>query len=157
MSSSTVDIPADAVIRAPAESIFAVIVDVDGQSRWLTKSSSFRGTTAVSSNQFALGTTYREPGPLGVRNGRVVEYERPTRIAFHQPMTLRFGLGTIDVTMRYTLEPGPQATTHVRRLVTIGIPRSLRLLRPVIVREFRAESARTLRALKAYCDGRTTG
>jgi hypothetical protein len=42
--------------------------------------------------------------------------------------------------------------THVARVVTLGVPRSLRLARPVLVRAFRAESGRTLLALKA-CAG----
>ena len=98
-----------------------------------------------------LGTTYREPGPLGVRNGTVSELERPTRITFHQPMTLKLGLGTIDVVLRLTLTPRGEST-HVRRVVTFDIPRSLRLVQPLIVLGFRRENARTLRALKAHAD-----
>jgi hypothetical protein len=99
-----------------------------------------------------LGTTYREPGPLGVRDGVVAEYERPTRITFHQPMTMRFLLGTVDVVMRYTLTPGPQST-RVRREVTLGIPwRPVKLLQPIVVHAFRTESARTLDKLKQHAD-----
>ena len=68
-----------------------------------------------------LGTTYREPGALGVRNGEVVEFERPTHVAFRQPMTGRLHTGTIDVLMAYTLTPSG-AFTHVHRLVTIDCP-----------------------------------
>lgn len=53
--------------------------------------------------------------------------------------------------MRYTLTPGA-ASTHVHRVVTIEIPRSLRLFQPLIVRAFAHESRRTLLALKAYAD-----
>ena len=42
--------------------------------------------------------------------------------------------------------------TRVARVVTLTIPPSLRLVQPVLVRAFRAESARTLMALKAYAD-----
>jgi hypothetical protein len=145
------DIPAAADIHCPAGTIFDLIVDLRGQRRWLTRSSSFRGTEDVSENPVRIGSTYREPGPLGVRNGTVTEFERPAKITFHQPMTLRLQLGTIDVTMRYTLDQQAE-TTHVERHVTLGIPRSLRLLQPVVVGAFRGESARTLRALKAYAD-----
>jgi hypothetical protein len=98
-----------------------------------------------------LGTTYREPGPLGVRHGMVTELERPASITFHQPMTLKSGLGTVDVVMRYALAPRG-ASTVVSRVVTVGIPRRLRLVTPVLRFAFRRESARTLRALKAYAD-----
>jgi uncharacterized protein YndB with AHSA1/START domain len=77
-----IDIPSEADIQYPAEKIFDVIIDFRGQDRWLTKSSAFRGTTEISSHPVALGTTYREPGPFGVRNGTVVECERPAKITF---------------------------------------------------------------------------
>jgi uncharacterized protein YndB with AHSA1/START domain len=146
-----IELPCAADIRSSAETIFDLIVDFGGQERWLGKSSAFRGTREISSNPVVLGTTYREPGPLGVRNGVVVEFERPTRVAFHQPMTGRLHTGTIDVLMGYTLTPGA-ASTQVRRLVTIDVPVSLRLFQPILVRAFAHESRRTLVALKAYAD-----
>lgn len=146
-----IELPSDADIDASPQAVFDVISDVGGQDRWLTRSSAFRGTTELSANPVTLGTTYREPGPLGVRNGTVVEYERPGRIAFRQPMTIRLGLGTIEIVMRYSLTVRG-ATTHVRRTVTIGVPWPLRIVQPLVVRAFRIESARTLMALKTYCD-----
>jgi triacylglycerol esterase/lipase EstA (alpha/beta hydrolase family) len=66
-------------------------------------------------------------------------------------MTLKLRAGTLDVTVRYTLSAANGAT-HVRRVVTLGIPRSLALVKPLLAQQFRAESARTLLALKAYAD-----
>ena len=143
--------PSEADIRCPAETVFDLIIDFRGQDRWLTGSSAFHGTTQISSNPVALGTTYREPGPFGVRNGTVTEFERPTKITFHQPMTVKARAGVVDVVVRYTLTPQGGAT-HVRRLVTLGIPWSLKLVQPLVVRAFEVESARTLLALKAYAD-----
>jgi hypothetical protein len=156
----TIDIPCQADIHGPAEQIFDLIMDFRGQDRWLPRSLAFRGTTQISSDPVTLGTTYREPGPLGVLNGEVTEVERPAKVTFRQPMTLRLRAGILDVTLRYTLTPltpltppsGP-GPTHVTRVVTLAIPGSLGLLRPVIVRSIRTESARTLMALKAYVDG----
>jgi uncharacterized protein YndB with AHSA1/START domain len=146
-------IPVEADIRCPAEQIFDLITDFGGQDRWLSKSSAFRGTTAISSDRVTLGTTYREPGPFGVRNGTVTEFERPATITFHQPMTMRLHTGTVDVILRYALMPDSAAgVTHVARVVTLTIPPSLRLVQPVLVRAFRVESTRTLTALKAYAD-----
>jgi len=144
-------IPAQASIHCPAETIFDVIVDFNGQDRWLTTSSAFRGTTQVSSDPVTLGTTYTEPGPFGVRNGTVTEFERPTKITFHQPMTMRLRAGVIEVTLRYTLTPSG-GSTRVTRVVTMDVPRTLALVQPILVRAFRAESARTLAALKTYAD-----
>src|ERR1700682_3388586 len=119
--------------------------------RWLKRSSAFFGTVDVSLTPLALVTTYRESGPFGVRNGAVTEFERPTKITFHQPMTLKVRLGTLDATVRYTLTPRA-GSTHVKRVVTLGIPWPLRLFQPLVAREFRVESARTLLALKTYAD-----
>ena len=146
-----VEMSSDADIHCRTETIFDLITDFRGQDRWLGESSAFRGTDQISSNPVTLGTTYREPGPFGVRNGTVTEFERPTKITFHQPMTMRFGLGIIDVTTRYALTQA-ETTTHVRRAVTITIPWTLKAFRPLLAREFRVESARTLRALKDYAD-----
>jgi len=146
-----VEMPSEADILCSSDAIFDLITDFGGQHRWLTKSSAFRGTANISANPVTLGTTYREPGPFGVRNGTVTEFERPTKITFHQPMTMKLNSGTLDVTVRYTLTPGV-GSTHVRRVVTLGIPWSLRLFQPLLKREFRVESGRTLLALKAYAD-----
>jgi uncharacterized protein YndB with AHSA1/START domain len=145
------EIGCEADIRCPAETIFDVIIDFRGQDRWLTRSSAFHGTTEISSDPVTLGTTYREPGPFGVRHGEVTEFERPVKIAFHQPMTMRLHAGTVDVTLRYRLMPGAEST-RVTRVVTLGIPWSLRLAQPVLVWAFWTESRRTLAALKAYAD-----
>lgn len=148
-----IEIPSEADIQCSAEQIFAVIIDFRGQDRWLSPSSAFHGTTDISSNPVTLGTTYREPGPFGVRYGTVTEFKRPTTIVFHQPMTMKLHLGTLDVLLRYTLTPQTEAaSTHVRRIVTLGIPWPLKLIQPLLVREFRRESGRTLLALKAYAD-----
>jgi uncharacterized protein YndB with AHSA1/START domain len=145
------EIRSEADIRRPAEKIFDLIIDLRGQDRWLAKSFAYHGTTEISSNPVTLGTTYREPGPAGVRHGEITELERPRKVTFHQPMTMQLRAGTIDVTVRYTLAP-EGASTHVTRLVTLRIPWSLRLVQPLLVHAFRAESKRTLLALKVYAD-----
>ncbi len=143
----------DADIDGPAERVFNLIVDLGGQDGWLSRSSSFRGTTVLSPGPVALGTRYRESDPFGVRNGTVTEFEPAAKVTFRQPMTLRLHAGTIDVTVAYTLTPAA-GSTHVTRIVTLGIPRSLRLARPLLIRAFRQESTRTLLALKAHAGQR---
>jgi len=145
----------EADIGCPAEKVFDLITDFGGQDRWLAPSSSFRGTTVLTSGPVALGTRYRESEPFGVRNGSVTEFERPARVTFHQPMTIRLHAGTIDVTVRYTLTPDA-GSTHVTRMVTLGIPWPLKLFQPVLAGAFKKESSRTLLALKAYV-GQQTG
>ena len=141
----------EADIGCPIEKVFDLITDFGGQDRWLTPSSSFRGTAVLSRGPVALGTTYRESEPFGVRNGTVTEFDRPAKVTFHQPMTIRLHAGTIDVTVRYTLT-STAGSTHVTRVVTLGIPWSLKLFQPALVSAFGKESRRTLLALKAYAD-----
>jgi uncharacterized protein YndB with AHSA1/START domain len=141
----------EADIGCPAEKVFDLITDFGGQNRWLAPSSSFRGTAVLSPGPVALGTTYRESEPFGVRNGTVTEFDRPAKVTFHQPMTIKLRAGTIDVTVRYTLT-STAGQTHVTRVVTLGIPWSLKLFQPALVSAFRKESRRTLLALKAYAD-----
>lgn len=150
-----IELPSEADIECSAEQVFDLITDFDGYSRWLTTSSNYRGTHEISTNPVRLGTTYREAGPFGVRSGRVTEFERPTRIVFHQPMTMKFGAGVIDITVTYTLTPGV-AATHVRRVVLVRLPWQLKPFRAVVLPPFRTESARTLAALKAYADQHPT-
>lgn len=147
-----IEIPSEADIQCAAETIFDVIADFRGQDRWLTKSAVFRGTGEISSDPVTLGTTYREAGPAGARNGTVTELERPTKLTCHQPLTMPLRLGTVDATLRYTLAATGSESTHVKRVVTLVIPGSLRLLQPLLVRTYRRESRRTLLALKAYAE-----
>jgi uncharacterized protein YndB with AHSA1/START domain len=146
-----VELACDAEIRCPAETIFDLIADFRGQDRWLSKSAAYRGTREISSHPVTIGTTYREPGPMGVRHGTVIELERPTTLAVHQPMTMRFGLGTMDIVSRYTLTPRGDST-YVRRTVTLDLPLALRLVKPAVLPQIQFESRRTLRALKAHAE-----
>ena len=141
----------DEDIRCPPEELFDVIVDLRAQDRWLGKSSAFRGTEQISHGPVTLGTAYREPGPLAVRNGTVTELDRPRSVTFHQPMTLRLGLGTIDIVLRYSLLSGPDST-RVTRHLTLRIPGLLRPLQPLLLQSFKAENRRVLSALKAYAE-----
>src|SRR4051794_11926213 len=132
------EIPCEAEIQSPADRIFDLITDLRGQDRWLPHSSSFRGTIEISDNPVTLGTTYCEREPMGVRNGTVTEFERPTKIAFHQPMKMRTGLGTMDIVLTYTLDPR-NGSTRVKRVSTISLPWQMKLVQPIVVRTFRRE------------------
>lgn len=146
------EIRQEADIAASAEKIFGAIVDFRGYDRWLARSEVFAGITDISSEPIALGTTWAEPGPNGERRGRVTRFERPTRVTFHQPMLLRPRLlGTIDITVDVVLDTRSNAV-RVSRVVSIRIPWQLKLVQPLVVRRFRAESGRTLLALKAFAE-----
>ncbi len=143
------DIASEENVRCRVERIFDVISDLGGQDRWLAKPVAFRGITDISPDSVEF-TTFCELGPLGVRQGTVVtEYDRPSKITFCEPMSLR--AGKIDITVCYTLTPS-DGSTRVERVVTIRVPWQLKLLQPLMVRAIRANSRRTLLALRAYCE-----
>ena len=142
-------------IQAPAEKVFDAIVDLRAYNDWLTPSSSYPGTTEISSDPVALGTTYVESGPKGVRRGEVTEFDRPTRVTFHQPMSLKPGfLGSLDIDVRYALTPAGEST-NLRRVVTLKSGWPAKLVQPLIVRQFRAEIERTLAAMKELLEDRS--
>jgi uncharacterized protein YndB with AHSA1/START domain len=58
-------------VAANIERVFMLLAELRDYDRWLPRSSAFKGTSEISDGPIALGTTYVEPGPLGVRHGRV--------------------------------------------------------------------------------------
>jgi uncharacterized protein YndB with AHSA1/START domain len=144
----------DTEASCTADAVFATIVDLRGYDRWLTRSSAYKGTTEVSADPMGVGTTYVESSPTGVRRGTVTEYEPPTLVTFHQPMTMkpRF-FGTIDIHVTYQLTPGTDSV-HIERIVRLSLSRPLRAVKPLVLPQFRAESERTLLALKAFAETR---
>ena len=147
-----VEIVLETEIHAPAEAVFAAIVDLRGYRRWLGSSAAYAGTTDISTDPVVAGTTYVESGPSGVRHGTVTELRAPSRVSFHQPMTMKPRLlGVIDIDVTYTLDPAP-AGVRVGRVVTLVINWPLRLVQPLVVAQFRREGQRTMRALKAFAE-----
>jgi uncharacterized protein YndB with AHSA1/START domain len=101
-------------VNCTADTIFAVIVDLRGYDRWLTPSTAYAGTTDVSADPINAGTTYVESGPGGVRHGTITEFQPPTGVVFHQPMTLKpRPLRIINIHVRYTLTQRQPRSTWV--------------------------------------------
>jgi uncharacterized protein YndB with AHSA1/START domain len=152
MSAQTITLVLESDIRGSAEAVFDTITDLRGYGRWLGSSTAYAGTTEISSDPVAAGTTYVEPSSSGVRRGMVTELERPARVTFHQPMTMKPKfLGVIDIHVTYTLTPAAEGV-HLRRVVSLDLSRPLRLLRPVVVPRFRHENERTMQALKEFVE-----
>lgn len=144
------DIPSEENMCCQVERIFDALKDLGGRHRWLAKSVPFRDITDISPHSVEFGTTHCVAGPLGgVRQERITEYDRPSKITFCEPMRLR--VGTIDITVCYTLTPS-DGSTRVERVATIRLHWPLKLLQPLMVRAIRANSRRTLLALRAYCE-----
>jgi uncharacterized protein YndB with AHSA1/START domain len=145
-----VELVFEADVARPVETVFDALVDLPGYGKWLDSSSAYAGTTEVSTDPVAAGTTYTERSPSGTRHGTVSEFDRPSLVTFHQPMTMRPRLlGVIDIHVSYTLAPTPTGT-HVTRVVRLTLPWQLRLAQPLVLHQFDSESRRTMDALAAF-------
>ncbi len=138
-------------IDGSSQTIFALIADLTRYDRWLPRSRAFGTVTQVSSMPVGLGTTYVDTGPSGAMHGSVTEYHPPTRIAFRQSMPVKLLLfaGTLEMHIRYTLEPVGQAT-RVNRDVIFQLPGILKVAQLIIVATIRRESERLLQVMKRW-------
>jgi uncharacterized protein YndB with AHSA1/START domain len=141
------------LINGSAETIFALLADLEHYDRWLPGSKAFGGITDITPLPIALGTTYIDAGPSGIRHGKVIEYNPPKRISFHQPMQIRQGplRGTIDIHLYQTLEQVEQ-TTRVNRDLKLDIQGLLKVVQPLVISSFRKENERMLQILKQYVE-----
>ncbi len=144
-----IEIHHETEIHGTADTIFGAIVDLRGYDRWLSRSTAFPGITDISADPITAGTTYVESEPRGVRRGTITEFQPPTRVTFHQLMTMKpTPLGIIEIDVTYTLTP-TEESIHLGRVATVKIHWPLKLVQPLVVRQFRREGERTLLALKA--------
>lgn len=120
--------------------------------RWLPRSAAFKGTTEISAGPIAVGTTYVERGPLGIRHGRLTELERPTRLNFEQPMTMRPRLfGVIGIRVFHTLTPGIDSV-HLLRRIELSPQGLVKLAVPLVLNTFRAENQRMIAILQKFAE-----
>ena len=142
----------DIDIRAAPERVFSLLAELRDYDRWLPGSSAFRGTHRISEGPISVGTTYVEPGPFGVRHGKVTEFDPPRLLAFEQPMTMRPSVfGVIGIRLRMTLTPGGDMV-HVRRELQLDPRGPVKLLMPAVLPAFRGENVRMMKTLKAYAE-----
>jgi uncharacterized protein YndB with AHSA1/START domain len=142
----------EADIRASAERVFSLLARLRDYDRWLPRSSSFKGTNNISEGPIGVGTTYTEPGPFGVRHGKVTEFVPPTRLSFEQPMTMKpQALGVIGIRLSHTLTPGVDSV-HLLRALQIEPQGPVKFALPFVMLAFRAENARMIKTLKAFAE-----
>jgi uncharacterized protein YndB with AHSA1/START domain len=141
-------------INAPAQKVFDVVTDLQSYSKWLPDSTAFKGTTKVSDTPVKLGTTYVESSPGGVRSGKVLEFERPSKVVFHQPMKLNSaseGLA-IDIKVEVILKEKGEGVTTVERNVYLGYPEPLQELKATFDKGASEEGARVMDLLKKHVE-----
>jgi uncharacterized protein YndB with AHSA1/START domain len=143
-------------IEGPCETIFELIADITQYDRWLPRSSAFGAVTQVSPMPVGLGTTYIDQGPSGTMKGSIADYQPPTRITFQQSMPVKLLVisGTLELHIRYSLEPVGQATC-VNRDVTFHLPGVLKVAQPIIASTVRKESERLLQVMKRTVEKQT--
>ena len=142
----------EADIRASAERVFSLLAELRDYDRWLPRSSSFKGTNNISEGPIGVGTTYIEPGPFGVRHGKVTEFVPPTRLSFEQPMTMKpQALGVVGIRLSHTLTPGVDSV-HLLRALQIEPQGPVKFALPFVMLAFRAENARMIKTLKAFAE-----
>jgi uncharacterized protein YndB with AHSA1/START domain len=141
------------LINGSAETIFALLADLEHYDRWLPGSAEFGSIIEIAPLPVGLGTTYIDAGPSGVRHGTVTEFDPPRHLSFHQPMLVKRGMvrGTIDIHVRQNLEPEDQMMRLTRDL-TLNIHGLLKAVQPVVIAGFRRENERMLRILKQYVE-----
>ena len=141
-------------IRASAERVFGLLVELREYDRWLPRSAAFRGTSQISDGPIREGTTYLEDSPSGVRRGRVTRLLRPTQLDFEQPMHLKPRiLGQIGIRLFHTLTPTTDGV-HVLRRLELSPRGPMRAVMPLVVRAFRAENQRMLEILRNVAETR---
>jgi len=139
-------------IQRNKETIYALLIDLQGYPSWLSASSLYRAPLETSDNPIQIGTTYRDNG----LHGRVTELVPESRITFMQTTQLKLlGLpGGLDIQIHYALEPSDNLSTQVIRDVTIKTHGVLLFVQPVLLRAIRKENERILQRLKWYLEAR---
>jgi uncharacterized protein YndB with AHSA1/START domain len=147
-----VELKFEADIHASAERVFSLLADLRDYDRWLPRSSAFHGTVTISEGPIAVGTTYVEPGPFGTRHGIVTAMDRPTLLAFEQPMTLKpRALGVIGIKLQHILTPDG-ASVHLMRSLELLPQGPVNLFMPLLAGMFRTENERMMQTLKRYAE-----
>lgn len=144
--------PATSILEfnAPASKIFDVVVDLQSYSQWLPTSPSFPGITSISESPVRLGTTYIESTPSGIRHGKVIEFSRPEKVVFHQPMQLNNAPEgvLVDITVEVLFREKTKEVTEVERNVYLGFPEELKDLKEIFEKGAGVEGARVVQELK---------
>ena len=152
MASSEVRFESTVVIDAPIEDVFDRLADLSSYARWMHHDGLFRRCTLTSDPPVRLGTTYADATRMGTFDGEVVEYVRPTRLAFRE--TLRwFGRPVSEARTEYTLE-ADGGSTVVRHVAVGELFTWMRAMKPGAAWMADRERPRTLRSLGRSLEGR---
>lgn len=146
----------ETLIEQERERVFDILIDLRNYGAWLPRSVVFRGTTSISPGPIRVGTTYREASLWGIRRGVIAALDRPDRVSYRQPMTLRPAwIGVIDVQIDDRLADVRSATRLTRQL-SLRFQGPVRHFKDAVARAFRTEVERTHASLKMYAEAPST-
>jgi uncharacterized protein YndB with AHSA1/START domain len=138
----------DRTIERPIEDVFDRLADVDGYRDWMPDSGLFIDSVQATDEPVGVGAEYRDRSRIGTLPGRVVEFDRPVRLSFHQVLRRRHKT-VFDSNPGYVLEPaGDGARTVVHHMARGELHGLFKLLTPVVALVARRERRRVVDALQ---------
>lgn len=136
-------------IDAPAHDVYLALRSVDDYASWLGHSMVYRGTRTPATEpvERPASPTYEDSTMIGRMRGELIEEVPDRELRFHQAKRS----GRVDALIVYdvAVSEGRTTVTRVGELTTHGV---YRMVEPVFVRMASAESARTMKALKAHVE-----
>lgn len=138
-------------VSQPIDLVFDLISDFPNYPRWVPSQSNFFLENKVTSKgPFGLGTTYVDRLRFGGKSvGEIVEYTKPSRVAFHQKTY--FGVAVFSSDIEYILTSENGGTTINHRFTARGHGLFF-LMEPVLSRIIRPERMKTCKAIKLALD-----
>lgn len=141
-----IQVEAETVIERPIEEIFDRLVNIPNYPKWLPKSRIFLDTRKTSEGPVSQGTTFEDKTRIGIFDGEVTDFQRPTKVTFR--MRLRWlGISVMESRPAYSLEP-IDSGTNVHLVAKGELYGLFKLMRPYVALRAREERIRTLKVLK---------
>jgi ribosome-associated toxin RatA of RatAB toxin-antitoxin module len=134
-------------VAKPAEVVFDLISDISRYRKWVPEGSSFFIENKLTSDgPIGLGTTYIDLLKYGGKSiGEIVEFERPSKVAFQQRTF--FGLPVFSARVEYFFETQNDFTEITHHLTAKGHG-LFRMLEPVLSMVVSRERKKTCEAIK---------
>lgn len=133
-------------IDASTHDVYLAVRALDAYPSWLGHSIVYRGTTITGTREGA-SITYEDSTTVGRMPGELVEDVPDHTLRFHQGKPS----GSLDALIRYQMTESGTGT-HLSRVGDMTTHGVLRAMQPILLRMARAESKRTMKALKAHAE-----
>jgi uncharacterized protein YndB with AHSA1/START domain len=146
VASSVLRFESSIVINGPIDEVFDRLADLPSYTQWMHRDGLFRRCTLTSDPPVRLGTTYADVTRMGTFDGEVIEYVRPTRLAFRETLQW-FGRPMSQARPEYTLEADGSSTV-VHHVAVGELFGWMRGMKPGAAWMANRERSRTLHSLE---------